>query len=664
MAQNKKKTSPKVENQIIDEQPKTATAISETISQNRSQGNFPGFKWQVIVLVVIGFVLYCNTFRHSYAFDDMIVIVQNEYVQEGLSGIPKILGGDAFESFTRLHNQEENQLNGGRYRPLSIVTFAIEQQFLGVNAFDQNKQDTRTFEERRQKLENDMHFRHVINVLLYIGSIIVLLFFLSNIVFPQSPMAAFFAALIFMVHPIHTEVVANVKSRDEILSFLFICLTFISAFRYRETHKIKQLILAMLSYLLALLSKEYGVLMIILLPLAFYMFNSYSLKKSLSASVVYIIPLVVYLAMRFSAVKPAGTSLDEDIMNYPYVLATGAEKLASELAVLMNYLKLLIFPHPLSSDYSYNQIPYSDFSSIKVWLSILVHSAMVCSMYFLVQKRHILGFAIAFYLAFLALVCNIFVNIGAPMGERLIYLSSLGFAIAVAFLLSWSYERIKPAMAGNVVIGGLLVVIVGLSGFKTIERNKDWESNKTLFLKDVQTVPNSVIVNANAGMGYLAMAGVRDIDSLKKVDYLVKAKNYFSKAILINPHFVVAYVNRCVCDAKLGDMDEALADCDSVRKYYPVHPSLPVIAKPVSDYFLTQGIKYNDSNMLAESIISFRKATEALPAEPDIWYDLAFSYCKNGQTKEGRDALNHALQLKPGHVPSLQLLQQLNTLGK
>ena len=185
--------------------------------------SFDKFWLQCAALVIIGFCFYANSFVNGYALDDGIVIQKNDYVQQGFKGISKIMKTDAYDSFYRSMNAKQ-QLSGGRYRPLSVVTFAIEQQLFGSN--------------EKEKPENDVAMvRHIMNVVFYILSLVFLLYFLQTFVFKDTPLVAFLTCLIFLIHPIHTEVISNVKSRDEILSFLFIILTFISAFGFRETKK-------------------------------------------------------------------------------------------------------------------------------------------------------------------------------------------------------------------------------------------------------------------------------------------------------------------------------------------------------------------------------------------------------------------------------------------
>jgi protein O-mannosyl-transferase len=198
-----------------------------------------GFRLQALIVLVLSLAFYCNSFLNEYALDDGIVIVKNEYVQEGTSGIFDILTKDAYDSYYRQLNSS-NELKGGRYRPLSIVTFAVEQEFMGsldkdsVKAILQQNMLSGIGPEQKEKINHEMHVRHVLNVVWYILSLLALLYFLRYIVFRGNPLMALIAAVIFTIHPIHTEVVANVKSRDEIMSLLFICLTFIFTFKARN----------------------------------------------------------------------------------------------------------------------------------------------------------------------------------------------------------------------------------------------------------------------------------------------------------------------------------------------------------------------------------------------------------------------------------------------
>jgi len=558
------------------------------------------FKIHAIIIGLLAFLFYINTAQNEYALDDTIVIVKNKDVYEGFAGLPHIMTHDAYDNYYALFNSS-NQLAGGRYRPLSVATFAIEQQFLGTipaSKVDSVVANAGGGGPQEKKLIKDMHVHHFFGVLWFTLSMVVLLYFLRYVVFKKNPLMALLAAVIFVIHPIHTEVVANVKSRDEVLSLLFICLTYIFAFKYEEQSDKKEkrwmLVMGILSFVLAFLSKEYAVGMIILMPLAFYLFNKYSLSQSIKASLPYFVVMGLYMLLRLQIIAPMSKDSETDILNNPYALASHSEQLATKISTTFNYLRLLVFPHPLSADYSYNTIPYKDFTDIIVWISLAVHIWLFRMFFYYLKRRSVLCFAIGFYLVNLLLICNIIFNIGGTMGERLIYHSSVGFAIAVAYFLYLGMEKIKPAATGRMALAGLMVVLVVLCGFKVIERNENWTSDKTLFFHDINVAPNSVLVNADVASSLVNMAE-GEKDSTKALDDIRKGIHYFDRAIDIDPAFVSGYLNRGMAFFKLKQPDSAYYNLCKVRDLYPRYPKL-------SEMFFNVGVNFYQQKRYREAI--------------------------------------------------------------
>ena len=631
----------------------TAADITSPVTATPVVGrsfSFSHFNVQAIILAIIGLVFYANSFNNEFAHDDGIVIVKNEYVYSGFAGIPDIMTKDAYDSYYKRLNAE-NQLSGGRYRPLSMVTFAVEQQLFGSNAMpiDSIAKAYGVTGPEDKNIIHVMHIRHVVNVLLYILSVIVLLYFLRTIVFVEAPLLAFLTAFIFLIHPLHTEVVANAKSRDEIMSLLFICLTFIYAVHYQTGKKIPTLIAALICYFCALLSKEYGVTVLVLLPLIFYLFRKETLLKSLMATIPYLLVFLVYLGIRLSIVSMQSETDPQEILNNPYAFATGSQKIATEIASLLQYIKLLILPHPLSADYSYNQIPYKDFSHPLFWLSILVHLGLIAAMFLTLRKRHVLCFALAIYLLHLALVSNLIFNIGATLGERLIYHSSVGFAMAVAYGLYWIYKRIQPIATANAVLIGLLAVTTVLCGFKTIERNAEWKNDSTLWLKDVQTAPNSVLTNADAGACYLGMAS-QPKNAAHKKEYYEKAIGYLNKAVSMHKEFSTGYLNLGVAYYGLGNIEKACENWLLLKKYFPSHPSLASLSSIVANYYVSSGWEhYGKIKKYPEAIAEFKKGLLMEPNNAELWYNIGGAYYSNQQVDSAMYAWGMALQGNPNH---------------
>jgi len=653
--------------------------------------SFSDFKVQAAIIGLIAFVFYFNSFFNEFALDDDNVIIENEYVQEGFAGLPKIFTTDAYDSYYR-HLNTTNLVSGGRYRPLSIATFAIEQQFFGALSHEEaDSFATHTVivglnGSEEKKIIQDMHIRHVVNVMLYIISVIVLLYLLRTIIFKKEPFIAFLATLLFAIHPIHTEVVANVKSRDEIMSLLFMCLTLIFAYKYEEQKtnskfpktNPKWLLLGMLCYFLTFLSKEYAITLIFLLPLMFYLFKDYSISKSVNAFLPYLFVVAAYFAIRmyvavqmaehntdgqitslqgllsfFSKIKPS----DKDVMADPYYLATPAQKIATEITTSLNYLRLLIFPYPLSSDYSYNAIPYKDFSNLLVWLSIVVHGALIALIIMLFRMRHVLCFAIAFYLLHLLLINNFIFNLGGTMGERLIYHSSVGFALALAYLIYIGYQRLKPASAGKASIVALIAVIVILCGIQTIARNADWKSNTTLFLHDVKVVPNSVVANKYAAVCFSILASHQK-DEKQKTDYLRKALDHYSKAIALDDAYILAYLNRSKVYYLLGMIDSSLADLNKVKKISLNYPGLKEMFTGLANHYVESGLNnYAKYENYSGAIAEFKKGLLVDSTNADLWFNIGVSCYLNKQYNEAVFAFKKTLQLNPVYKNAQLYLQ-------
>jgi tetratricopeptide (TPR) repeat protein len=742
----------------------TPLPVVETPDPEYKPWSFYDFKVQAIIVALLAFVFYANSFYNEFAHDDGIVIVKNEYVLEGFAGIKDIMTKDAYDSYYRQLNTT-NQLSGGRYRPLSIVTFAIEQQFLGpvpLDKIDSVLKQSISYGvsgPQQSKLIHAMHVRHVVSVLIYMLSVVILLYFLRYIIFKNNPLMAFIAAVLFTIHPIHTEVIANVKSRDEIMSLLFMCLTFILAFKYEEDRKkIWILICGLFSFLLAFLAKEYAITMVALLPLTFYLFRNYSIQKSISATLPYlaIVPLYMglrmnsaappidhleldssavtmltafptigaiagivamyfyvrkpknpsaadpslmkniliflpyffftglYLFQRYKTVPPAAESSAQEVLNNPYLFAEGTQKLATEIATSLNYLKLLLFPYPLSVDYSFNTIPYVDFSNWKVWLSLLVHGGMIAAALIFFKKiitiksqtaqnanvrlaatpsaadngklitYSIFLFAIAFYFLHLLLVCNIVFDIGATMGERLIYHSSVGFAIAVAWFLVKGMEKIQNQSVARASLAGVMTVITVLFAVQTMARNRAWKNDYTLFTTDIKTVPNSVLVNANVAASYITLADYQTTDSARS-KYLHDAIDILNHTLHIHRTFVAGFLNRGIAWYKLGDVDKAKPNIDTVRSLYPNYPTLPGMYKLISDFYLKNGWEsYGKKGMYTEAIVEYKKGLAIDPTNADLWYNMGGAYFTNKQYPDALDCFKKALQLKPNNPNAQQ----------
>lgn len=623
----------------------SVSVIEKNVLQNSFLVILTNFRYQCVILTIICLILYSNTFNNGYALDDTITITSNRYVKDGFAGIKNIFTKEAYESSDSLSNRVKRV---GLYRPLSIITFAIEQQIFGN---PENNEITTSQNGLQETNTNLAHLRHVVNVLLYALSMLVLLYMLRLIIFRQEPLIAFIAAIIFAVHPIHTEVVANIKGRDEILSLLFICLTFIYTWKYKENNQRLYLFLSLLYYFLALLSKEYAITLIILIPLLFFLFKRYSIKNCFKISIPYLLVLFLYLAIRNAAVPFTGHTENNDIVTNAYLFAHGSQKAATIIATQLWYIKLLFFPHPLSCDYSYNQIPYTTFSDPLVWFSILVYTGIFITMVPLLIRRHLIAFGIAFFLLNWILISNLVINRGGTIGERLMYHSSLGFAILLAWLIYKIYESIKTSQLSKSAFSSLLVIFIVLCSVKTIARNADWENNFTLFLKDIQTSPNSIVLNYNAGVSYAMMADMPDSRGQRK-ELLLKAIACWSKALSIHHTYFPCYASRGTAYILLGEYEKGKTDLDFLKKYDPGYAMLPSLYATYYIQYATH--TYADNGKYKEAIDELLKAVVIDPGCLDAWHNLAVLYASCKQYDKSMDAWQHVIAINPSDTKAQQ----------
>ncbi len=468
------------------------------------------FMWGMMVLA---FLLYGNTLGHQYAFDDSIVITGNQFTKNGISGIKDLLTRDFFEGIYG----KKTELTGGRYRPLSLVMFAVEYHFFGDNPF----------------------IGHLLNVLMY-GFVGILLFlFLERLFAERSSPIPYLTSFLFMLHPIHTEVVANIKSRDEILCLIFLLIALIASLKAVDTKKLgKWMSIAVVTYFLSLMAKETAITYLPLFPLFMYVFRKEQLKLHWPTFGALAVTAVAYMALRISLVGMIGGEDSSDIMENPFVNAPFLDKYATIFLILLKYFWLLVLPHPLTADYSFNQIPIVGWSNIWAILGLLFYLAIGIYAALKIWKKDWVALGIFCYLAPLSITSNIVFNIGAPMAERFLFIPSIGFCLIVAMFLGKIFEVKK--VGGKLKINYLFLVLLGgiilLSTIKVLTRNVDWYDNKTLFSKDVKTAPNSAKMLYYHGNVLLKeyMATPKP----ENLPLLDEAEKSFLRGLEINPEFI------------------------------------------------------------------------------------------------------------------------------
>lgn len=595
--------------------------------------------WQLF-LFTLAFALYANTLGHGYALDDVISITMNSFTKKGFAGFKDILTKDSFVGF--IGNASE--LSGGRWRPFALLTFAFEWQIFGQNP----------------------SVSHFINVLLYGFCSMVFFKLLYDFLLKNKLWLSVAASVLFVVHPIHTEVVANIKSRDEILSLLFILSSLYLALTYHyKSGKTIQLLVSLILYFFALMSKENGVTGLAFIPLLYLVISKDTALQAIRKALPHMAVIVCYMMLRVAVIGFTHKEINE-VMNAPYLLATPVQAFATKLYVLLLYIKLLFVPYPLCYDYSYNQIPYKELTDIFVILSVVIQAALLIYAVWLLRKRDMMAFAILFYFFSIFIVSNLLVDTGGVLGERFLFQPSAAFSICLALALSRILNHfIHTESHRNIILLSIIGILSIPSIAWTIQRNADWHDDKTLFVADVRTCPRSARTNNGAGTAYILLSDEVK-DSILKRQYLDTAEVLLRRALLIHPTYVDPLLNLGVVYNRMGDVDKAEQMWNLARERNASHPKLKEFDQVLALMYLNKANQVaasaNKDYVLAKSY--YLRGLKYQNNNIDILYNLGGLYFTIQQYDSAKYYWTLNEKLNPGHKGTRDGLSALRAMGK
>ena len=504
-----------------------------------------------LFLLILAGLLFANTLGHGFVLDDEAVILKNQFVRQGIDGIKDIFLHDSFSGFESI-GEGKSILEGGRYRPLSLAFFAIIFSFFGENAFP----------------------FHLFNVLLYCLTGLILFRVLEVILkdMKWTREIAFLASVLFLVHPVHAEVVANIKSADELLSFAFGLLFLLSLFHWFDKKNSIYFLLSPALLFLACLSKESAITLVVTAPLAIWYFRKTDVKRNLVLILPTLVAAIVYLLVRQQILGDhlSGTIM-HDPMNNPFLEWNGEAwvqcepivKLVTLLYVFAKYVWLMLVPFPLTHDYYPFHIQLQTIANPLVWAGLILLTTMSFYGIKSLRKKHIAGFGILFFLISLLPVANLFFPVGTFMAERFLYLPSLGFLLAIS---ATAIQRIPEH--NRSWLWGASSILLLLFAIITIKRNTAWRSNETLMLNDVKVSPNSAKLQLGAGTLLLNKA-LQQSDRVEQKKLLQEALPHLQKSIELHPTYYDAHLAYGACAYYLEMYDESVSAYRKTSVHYP-----------------------------------------------------------------------------------------------
>jgi hypothetical protein len=538
--------------------------------------------WQVACLILaLGFISFFSGLHGGFQGDDSLQIVDNVPVHS-LSNVPLFFSSSTF------WNGET--LVGSFYRPIMTTVFSFTYALFGANPVG----------------------FHVVQLLLYMACAFVLFLFLKSLI---KPAWALLATLLFLVHPINSQVVYAIPSMQEPLFFLF---GILALFTISTSQTNKNFVITALFLLLSMLSKESGIVFAGLTVLYLGLFQRDRIFTFLKIATV---PAILYILLREHAIGFLPTAIHAAPIS---TLSLGGRMITLP-SILVFYVTKFLFPADLATSYYWT---HPTFSFADVLIPLIIVILVVVGLIYaakLIQKRGTKNdFRVYLFFGAWALLGLLpyvqIIPLDMTASETWFFASIPGFLGMIAIIVSTLVPKSRAKWV--YIIAVPIIVVLGL---RTAVRGADYTSQYTLASKDISVSKDN----------YLAMNNLAQ--SLIQTNRLDEAASYAQNSINIYPA-VTNYTNLGVIKQKQGDFFGAKKAYEKALQY----GSLGITYENLGIVNLTIGAPQINIGF-------FHKALKVYPSNNRLWIYLAIQEAENGSPQEAKTAITTALTY--GAVP-------------
>jgi len=549
-------------------------------------------------------LLYINTTANDFSVDDYLVTENHPLVTQGIKGIPEILK-------TPYMNDARTK---GEFRPITQITYAFEYQFFGKNP----------------------HVNHFFNAILY-GVLCLLIFKLFTKIFgEQQQKYILLGVFIFIIHPIHTEVVASLKNRENLLGAIFGILACFQALKYLEKKKWKSIFWGAVLLLLSIATKVDGFIYCFYIALIIF-YKSESPAKSwkkiafVFGSALFILLLFILYRRQvlqhgqFRNTEYHETPLVGEAKNYLNRVKLGT-------STLWWYLRLNIFPYPLRFYYGTGLINIPQWSNPIVWLSILANGALFFFGLKGLRKKSFFSFNILWYLAGVFLFSQLVEVVTGIVAERHIFSASIGSCMVMSFSLVSLYEYLKKKQLQTFIQP--LVIVVGLtfcvSIFYVLHRNRIWKDANTLYANDIQHLHQSIFANFEVANNFSRDA-TKHLDNIDQyVQELDQSIKYYKVSLKQFPEHPAAWYNMGVSYLRLSKKDATDKGFQQLKEAQTCFKKCIQYDSIYKSVHYLVGLTQIFTGDTTAAIQSFRKELEIRPNDGNAVEALYKLYTKKG----------------------------------
>lgn len=545
---------------------------------HRAQEHFP---WPAVAIITLaGLAVYITSLSGAFIWDDVHFISNNIYLRSP-AYLPRIFTGDVAAGSGEIYNY---------YRPLTTVTYLFDFSFWSLIPVGY----------------------HISGIFLHILAALAAYFFLRLIF--RDNMVAFIAALLYVIHPIHTETVAYISGRPDSLAALTMLTCFISYLRQESGRKSSRGVLTISLYILALLSRENSVV----LPGLILLYHiSFRRKIRLSRYLPLVGISIGYISIR---------SL---LLDKAYVPTTIMGRLPGFFYSLMGYIRLLVLPIDLHQEYG---LTLFRFDNYQVMLGVMLGMAgLILTIRSWVKRRELLFFSFCWFFIALSPVSGIY-PIKAYIAEHWLYLPSIGFftilAAGYVSLLRRDSRRLYFILIG--------IVVLLFYGILTANQNRYFYEPMSFYERTLTYTPTSARMRNNLGNIYFTRGRVED------------AVESYRKAMELEPNYPNPYNNLGNVFYQAGQYDRAIP---LFEKAIGLNPNYAAA-------YNNLGIIYCRRGDTARGIVLLKRSASLDPRDADTFYNLGVVYDMTGRLPEAVAAYRESLRLNPDSARARARLDQ------
>jgi Flp pilus assembly protein TadD len=602
----KKQPTPAPQAKVSEAQVEVATPPPSLRQQRREKAiaQSENTKRQhLLVMGVLAFtaLAYFNSLGGDFVYDDQFQVLKNPSVSS-LANIPKMF----VQSVWQFMNASSNTPVGLYYRPFFNTVLIINYQIFGTHAIGW----------------------HLVSLLLHLCATFLIFKLARRWEMPTE--VALAAALLFGLHPAHSESVAWISGLPDPLVAVFCLFSFYCYEKYYrgKTYKDRQtyiLVLSLISATLALFSKEVAVVYPAFLALReLYDLDNEDhfferLKLAFLRTAPFFALIVINFALRYVVLGFISKS-DPKAIDYSF-----KDVLLTIPSAILLYARILFAPVQLSVIYDHNFV--REASSPFFWLSALLVVVLFGASLWLIRRSNVSRFAFIWLIIFLLPVLNLrtFNPQESIIHDRYLYIPSVGFCLLIAQAIYSLSQRFKTQQQN---IFQAVVIIISITFFALlIPQNATWKNDPTMVENALQYAPNRPFLHNYLGVYYFNQSN------------LVEAEKAYRKALELNPDFYDSYYN-------LGDLYRQQGNLVAAEQAYKRAIEL---GAPYADVFYNLGVVYTSENRLADAEQQLLIAVEQNPTNTSARYNLAWVYDQQGKSTLAEQAYQQTLDYKPDY---------------